>query len=320
MADIQVPARAVPVPAHLSMQAQVLLAMAAELGAEPVPYPARDDAAAWRALVAESDAQALGLIEGVSSQYEVTSDRRDVAGIAVDVVDPAGSEADDRVLLDIHGGALIFMGGAVCTALTRMFAGRYRMRTWGPDYRMPPDHPYPAALDDCIAVYRALVEEVGADRVVVSGTSAGGNLAAALVARARDESLPIPAALVLNTPEVDLTESGDTFHTNLGVDSVLRRLTEVNELSADGHDLAHPYLSPLFADLTGFPPTLLTSGTRDLFLSNTVRMHRALRAAGIEAELHVLEAAPHAAFMGMAPEDAEVDADIRAFIDRHCPA
>ena len=91
----------------------------------------------------------------------------------------------------------------------------------------------------------------------------------------------MPAAVVLATPEVDLTESGDSFQTNLGVDSILGSLMPVNELYAAGHDLAHPYLSPLFADLTGFPPTILTTGTRDLFLSNTVRMHRALRRAGI---------------------------------------
>ena len=167
--------------------------------------------------------------------------------------------------------------------------------------------------------YQALLEEAPADRIVVAGGSAGGNLAAALVVRARDEGLPLPAAVVLATPEIDLTESGDSFSTNLGIDSILGRLMPVNELYAAGHDLAHPYLSPLFADLTGFPPTILTTGTRDLFLSNTVRMHRALRRAGVEAELHVLEAAPHGGFLGMAPEDAEIAAEVRRFIDHWCP-
>ncbi len=85
------------------------------------------------------------------------------------------------------------------------------------------------------------------------------------------------------TPELDLTESGDSFYTLLGVDTALTsRLMPANLLYAAGHDLTHPYVSPLFGDFTkGFPPTLLVSGTRDLFLSNTVRMHRALRAAGI---------------------------------------
>ena len=124
---------------------------------------------------------------------------------------------------------------------------------------------------------------------------------------------------MLNTPEVDLTESGDSFSTNLGVDPILSLLLPVNELHAGGHDPGHPHLSPLFADLAGFPPTVLTTGTRDLFLSNTVRMHRALRRVGVEAELHVLEAAPHGNFFGMAPENHELDAEVRRFIDQHCP-
>ena len=179
---------------------------------------------------------------------------------------------------------------------------------------MPPDHPYPAALDDCLAVYRALLEVRAPDRIVVGGASAGGNLAAALMLRARDEGLPLPAALVLLTPEVDLTESGDSFRTNLGIDTVLvRSLADANALYAGGHDLTDPYLSPLFGDVAGFPPTFLQTGTRDLFLSNTVRMHRKLRAAGVDAELHVFEAMPHGGFWG-APEDTEMAEEVRRFL------
>jgi epsilon-lactone hydrolase len=87
----------------------------------------------------------------------------------------------------------------------------------------------------------------------------------------------MPAALVPLTPEVDLTESGDSFQTNVGIDT-LPPLLATNRLYANGHDLAHPYLSPLFGDLTGLPPTFLQTGTRDLSLSNTVRMHRRLLA------------------------------------------
>ena len=104
------------------------------------------------------------------------------------------------------------------------------------------------------------------------GLPAGGNLAAALMVRAKDEGLPMPAALVLNTPELDLTESGDSFHTNLAFDTVLGPLTEVNQLYAAGHDLRDPHLSPLFADVTGFPPTFLQTGTRDLFLLSLIHI------------------------------------------------
>jgi acetyl esterase/lipase len=125
----------------------------------------------------------------------------------------------------------------------------------------------------------------------------------------------MPGACVLATPETDLTESGDTFETNDIVDVVLKhRLTETIALYANGHDLHDPYLSPIFGDFgRGFPPTILTSGTRDLFLSNTVLMHRALLRAGIGAELHIWEAMPHGGFFG-APEDQEVLAEQTRFI------
>jgi acetyl esterase/lipase len=185
---------------------------------------------------------------------------------------------------------------------------------------MPPDDPYPASLDDCLSAYRGVLARHRAEQVAVGGGSAGGNLAAALILRARDEGLPLPAAALLLSPEVDLTESGDTFKTMVGIDTVGggKSLMPVNLLYANGHDLSHPYLSPLFGDFTtGFPPTLLTSGTRDFFLSNTVRMHRALRSAGIEADLHVMEAGPHSGFMADTPEERELDAEIRRFIGAH---
>ncbi|WP_235736470.1 alpha/beta hydrolase [Nocardioides alcanivorans] len=188
--------------------------------------------------------------------------------------------------------------------------------TWSPDYRMPPRHPFPAALDDCFALYRQAVEQYGAANVVVSGASAGGNLAAAVLLRAKDEGLAMPAGLVLLTPEVDLTESGDTFRTNAGID-FLGSAMDINLVYAAGRELTHPHLSPLFGDLTDFPPTFLQSGTRDLLLSNTVRMHRALRRAGVAAELHVFEAMPHGTFSGATPEDQEVRAETRRF-ERAC--
>jgi acetyl esterase/lipase len=151
--------------------------------------------------------------------------------------------------------------------------------------------------------------------IIVGGLSAGGNLAAATVLHARDEGLPLPAAAVLLSPELDLTESGDSFFTNAGIDG-MGSLRQANLLYAAGRDLADPYVSPLFGDFAaGFPPTLLTAGTRDLFLSNAVRMHRKLRAAGVPAELHVLEAAAHGAFGGVTNEEAELDADVRRFCE-----
>ncbi|MGO4229618.1 alpha/beta hydrolase fold domain-containing protein [Arthrobacter sp. YAF34] len=187
---------------------------------------------------------------------------------------------------------------------------------WAPDYRMPPTHPFPAALDDVVAVYKALLEVRDPAQIIVGGGSAGGNLAAALLLRAKAEGLPMPAGLVLLTPEVDLTESGDSFVTLADVSVGLQSLRDANLLYAGGHDLSDPYLSPLFGDVTGFPPTLLISGTRDLFLSNTVRMHRKLRESGVEADLHIFDARPHAGY-GNAPEEAAVSAETAAFVSKH---
>lgn len=125
----------------------------------------------------------------------------------------------------------------------------------------------------------------------------------------------MPAGLVLVTPEVDLTESGDTFRTLDGIDT-LQSAMSINLLYANGADLADPYLSPLFGDFHGFPPTFLSAGTRDLFLSNTVRMHRRLLAAGASAELHVFEAMPHGGFGGGTPEDADLAESVVTFLER----
>ena len=137
-------------------------------------------------------------------------------------VTPDGA-VEDRAYLDIHGGTLIMGGGECCHVLAISSARRYGCLTWAVDYRMPPDHPYPAPLDDCVAAYRALLRLHRPEQIIVGGGSAGANLAAALILRSRDEGLPLPAAALLMSPEIDLTESGDTFQTNLGVDTVIDR-------------------------------------------------------------------------------------------------
>jgi monoterpene epsilon-lactone hydrolase len=313
---VHVPARDIPVPTSVSPEAQAILAMG---GGFVGPFPALDDLEGWRAYVAAGEAQVRAGLEWVAaSTADVAIEEEQIGGVPVYVASPPDLASDDRrVYLEIHGGALIIGGGDNCRGMAAVNAKRWGVRMWAIDHRMPPDHPFPAALDDCVAVFRALLTEHRADDIVVGGSSAGANLAAALVLRARDEGLPMPAGVVLLTPEIDLTESGDSFQTLLGVDSVLSEsLMPANLLYSGGHDLSDPYLSPLFGDFTkGFPPTFLCAGTRDLFLSNAVRMHRALRAAGVAAELHVMEAAPHGGFHGVAPEDREIDAELCRFLD-----
>jgi monoterpene epsilon-lactone hydrolase len=320
-AQLIVPARVIPVPTSVSHEAQAVLAM----GLPGFPdYPDIDDVEAWievRGLVEDSVIAALAQTHTAIDEVKV--DELDVDGTTVYVADPPDRDAGDpRVYLEIHGGAFFIGGGECCRAIAIDRAIRAGTRVWAPDYRMPPEHPYPAALDDCLAVYRTLLEGRSAEEIVVGGGSSGANLAAALILRSRDEGLPLPAAAILLTPHVDLTESGDSFQTNLGVDSVLTSSPmRASLLYAGGRSLDDPYLSPLFGDFTkGFPPSLLASSTRDLLLSSTVRMHRALRGAGIVAELHIFEAAPHGGFMANTPEDEDLEEEIRRFVATHCPS
>jgi len=283
-------------------------------------YPARGDRAAWRALVAARDAATAVMMAERTAAAPVKIEARDHGGFRVYEIAPVDLDSgDERIYLDIHGGGFIHGGGELCSMMAVGTALRMGARVWAVDYRMPPDHPFPAALDDCLAAYWALLRERRPEQVVIGGASAGGNLAAALILRARDEGLPLPAAVVLMTPAVDLTEAGDSYQINLGLDPLLPDSgKQAFLLYAAGRDLAHPYLSPLNGDFTtGFPPAILTTGTRDMLLSDTVRMHRALRAAGIDAELHVTEAGGHGGFMGRAPEDQEILREVRRFADTH---
>jgi epsilon-lactone hydrolase len=315
--------RAIPVPRSVSAQAQAMLvagaAVVADRLANPQRFPAADDHAGWKARNAEVDAYIAGMFEDRVRDADVSVETIHAGDAAIYKVTPAGAASGDDapVYYYVHGGALVAGGGDACRLMAIDTAVGTGLETWGIDYRMPPDHPYPTPLDDCVAGYRALLVHRRPERIAVGGASAGGNLAAALMLKARAERLPMPACLLLMTPEIDLTESGDTFETNAYIDVVLvNRLTESIALYANGHDLADPLLSPLFGDVSGFPPTLLQSGTRDLFLSNTVRMHRALRRANVEAELHVWEAMPHGVFFG-APEAAEFSTELRKFLARH---
>jgi epsilon-lactone hydrolase len=321
MSTIHLPARDIPIPTSISPEAQAVLAMG-RLGPPPQDPPALDDHDGWKAYVAENDEFMRSMIGDPTALFAGSVEDRDVGSCPLYVLTPEGVGEDDRrVFFDVHGGAWVLGGGDLCKMTAGFSASAVGARTWTVDYRMPPDHPFPTPLDDCLAAYRLLLEERRPEEIVVGGASAGGNLVAAMVLRARDEGLPLPAAVVINTGAFDLTGSGDTLQTNDGLDSVLHGSTApVMEVYAGSTDLRDPYISPLFGDLTGFPPTILLTGTRDMLLSDNVRMHRALRAAGVDADLHVWEAAGHGGFMGMAPEDADRFGELRRFAEAHWPA
>jgi acetyl esterase/lipase len=314
---LHVAGRDVPAPSSISPEAQAILSIGPLMDSS---FPAPEDTEAWRAYIAGNEEMQLAVVSVRAAEVSADVEEIEIAGVPVFLITPHGTAADDRrVFVELHGGGMVMGGGLACRAMGLNAIARTGVRTVAVDYRMPPDHPFPAGLDDCVAVYRALLDSHTPTEIVVGGSSAGGNLAAASILRARDQGLPLPAAAVLLTPEVDLTESGDSFQTNLGVDMILTgSLMSANLLYAGGHDLSDPYVSPLFGDFSkGWPPTLLSAGTRDLFLSNAVRMHRALRAVDVPAELHILEAAPHTGFLGATPEDKELHREVRRFVEEH---
>ena len=314
------PARTIEPPTTISAAARAALAESARM--PPMSRPAPGDLEGWRRAKEASEAFWEPLVAQMLAACRCCIDTECIAGVTTYRCTPA--EANDPtqpLYLYFHGGAFVFGAGRFAMALGAKAADELRLTTLSVDYRTPPEYPFPAALEDGFAVYQALLAGAGERRIVIGGESAGANLAAAVTLLIRDRGLPPPAAVVLLTPEADLTEAGDSFRTNELLDVTLKTgLPECNALYAGGHALTDPYVSPLFADFgRGFPPTLVQSGTRDLFLSNSVLMHRKLRRAGVEAELHVWEAMPHAGFgFGAVPENAEIAEEVRRFIARHC--
>ena len=280
-----------------------------------------DDLPAWRAAIAQVDETFAPLARMMLEQSGAVVEKADIGGVTVYVATPPdlAAEDEDKAHVYIHGGGWAFMCGEACAGQGAAQAGRLGYRTWSVDYRYPPFDRFPAALDDCVTVYRELLKTHRPENIVISGGSAGGNLTAATGLRIRDEDLPWPAALALMTPCADGALLSDTFSVNDQLDFLkAATMAEFWAVYAGGHDRKDPYLSPVYGDYSkGYPPTLLQTGTRDLLLSDTVRLHRAMRNGGVEAELHVWEAMPHGGFGGASPEDAELSAELKRFFAAH---
>lgn len=228
------------------------------------------------------------------------------------------SENRDHAILYVHGGGFVMGGGEAAIYPAMQMAGMAKMRVYSTDYRMAPEFPFPVPVDDTVEAYRFLLGKHKPQNIALFGPSAGANLAPAAILKARDLGLPLPAACAMHSCPCDLAREGDSFYTNYMVDIVLKqRMPDLGNLYANGHDPKDPLLSPVYGDFAkGFPPSILTSGTRDLLLSPTVMMHRALLRGGVRAELHVWEAMTHAPFFG-APEEAELYEEHIRFMLRH---
>jgi len=317
----EVPARSLPVPDTVSPQMQAIIAQPVSPTWNVVPATVEE----WKARVDKAANGVLTELPKIREALGVSVAPTRLAGVKAFVVTPRviAPRNRDRVLLHFHGGFRVLYPGESGTREAILLAGFGGFKVVSVDYRMPPDFPFPAALDDAIAVYRELLKTTKPKNIGVFGTSAGGSLVLTTMLRAKMENLPMPGAIAPGTPTADLTKTGDSLFTNEMIDNVLVSqdgfIRATITLYANGHDLKDPLISPVYGDMHGFPPAILTSGTRDLYLSNTVRVHRKLRAAGVEAILQMWEGESHGQWNRdiTAPETKEYNKEVARFFDVH---
>lgn len=164
------------------------------------------------------------------------------------------------------------------------------------DYRLAPEHPFPAALEDALKIWdHLMLTGYGARDIIVAGDSAGGNLALTLVHKLKQQERLLPRGLVLLSPWTDLTASGKTHQTKANIDPILnaRYLEEVTEAYAGGQDLSDPLISPLFGDFTGFPPAYIQVGGNEILLSDSTRLHKKMLKADVSAHLEIFHGMWH---------------------------
>ncbi len=316
-----VAARTLPVPTTVSPQLQQSISASARIARE-APAPAPQTPEQWRAAIAASFELGRQRVEAVRARFPVEIVEGVLGGVPVHEVTPPGLGAKRPALLHFHGGAYIVYGGGSGLTEAILTAHYSKRRVISVDYRMPPDHPFPAAVDDAVAAWSALTETQAPGATGVFGTSAGGGLLLAMALKLKALGRPLPGALAPSTPWTDLAGESDSYRVNAGVDGVLPfydgLLAAAARLYADGRSLNDPLISPVQGDFAGFPPTLLTTGTRDILLSDTVRVYRRMREAGVETRLEVYEALSHAEFNAAyeSPESASAFGDIARWFDR----
>jgi epsilon-lactone hydrolase len=212
------------------------------------------------------------------------------AEVAVDGIEPR------HVVLYFHGGVYVMGDAALAADLASQVGRRTDAKVISVDYRLAPEHPYPAAVDDALAAYEALLDDgVAPSDVVFAGESAGGGLAVATLVNARDHGLPLPAATFVMSPYADLTLAGTTIDTKREVDPLLSREALQARIPdyTSGQDAALGLISPIFADLSGLPPLIVQAGSHEVLLDDAVRLARVAATADVEVTLEVTPGVPH---------------------------
>jgi epsilon-lactone hydrolase len=250
--------------------------------------------------------------------------RVDAGGVPGELIATPASQPDRHVLF-LHGGGYVTGSPALYRHFTWRIATAVRARVLALDYRLAPEHPFPAALDDALAAYRWLVAGMAdSRRTAVMGDSAGGGLALALLLRLRDDGHELPAAAIALSPWTDLALTGASLSINAKSDPMLNPADA--RLFADcylaGANPRNPYASPLYGNLTGLPPALIHVGSDEILRDDAGRMAEALRAAGCRVEIEVWRRMPHVwhLFAPVLPEARQAIANIGAFADRVLPS
>jgi epsilon-lactone hydrolase len=251
-------------------------------------FPAGSDVNEQRRLLRE-------LISAQPLPADVTVTAAALGGVPTAEITVDGIEPRD-VVLYFHGGVYV-MGDAVLSAdLASQVGRRTHAKVISVDYRLAPEHPYPAAVDDALAAYEALLQNgIAPSDIAFAGESAGGGLAIATLVNARDHRLPLPAAAFVMSPYADLTLAGRTMETRREVDPLMSRealQARVTDYVA-GQDAALGLISPIFADLSGLPPLIIQAGTHEVLLDDAVRLAQQAAAADVEVTLDITPGVPH---------------------------
>jgi acetyl esterase/lipase len=262
------------------------------------------------------------LAKDMQSMYPTTLAKETIAGIPVRIITPPDipAEKKDRVLINVHGGGFQADWGSV--AETIPIASLTKTKVVAVLYRLSPDCAFPAAVEDTIAVYKELLKTYKPGNIVLYGTSAGAILTGEVAVRLKQLGVPLPAALGIFSGFGDMSATGDSeaIFGLWGLSGARdipkqRNSSDPYMRSTNPRD---PVLSPVYADLKGLPPTFFLTSERDLLLSGTVNMHRAFFHAGVESQLIVFDALPHAFWNQFKlPESIEADHMIANFFDQH---
>lgn len=285
--------------------------------------PALDDLNGWRLYQRETNEMMKRMGMPTLSRLAPKLTVRMINGVSVLDVEPQHYHASRKIIIYTHGGGYTINSADSTAASAALMAAATGMRVVSVDYTIAPFGKWPVVTDQVLAVFKGLIAEGHPLKSMgIYGDSAGGGLAAASVLKMRDQRLGMPAAVVLWSPWVDVTESGDTNATLKSVDPILSDFDGmVNARAyADDKDFKNPYVSPLYADFSqGFPATLIQAGTREKLLSDAVRLNRVMDDAGREVHLDLYDGMPHV-FQVLVPQSVEAQRAIdksAAFFKQH---